>query len=95
MRTARNTLFRAAVINYALIFLVWCLSMTGWYINVIEHFTGLGGMTAYLFVLNFLSMWKVLTTVFFLVPALAIWWQMCADEKKARETGHGSAIRKK
>jgi len=53
---------------------------------MIESFTGLGGMTAYLFVLNLLSTWKVLTGVFFLVPALAIWWQMCADAKEGEKS---------
>ena len=72
--TLRNILFKAFVINYALLILVWLLSLSGFYHYVLAlfHVMPEADVDTYLAIL--LGGWDVIGFVLFLVPALALHW---------------------
>ncbi|MCL2629445.1 MAG: hypothetical protein FWD33_02020 [Alphaproteobacteria bacterium] len=78
----RNVAFRAFVINYAAIVVVWLFSLMPWYNNLVQRFMHMDAKEAHFFILDILSIWQVLNVVLFLAPALALWWEMHALRKK-------------
>jgi len=82
LRMKRNTLFRAFAINYVLVFVAWLVSMTPIYEDLLEYFTHMDVAQGQMFVLDVIGLWKILGVVLFLIPALAIWWEMHAFEKE-------------
>lgn len=72
----RNILFRSFVINYAFILVAWGLSYTSWYMNLIARFMGCNVPEAMRYFYEMVGIWKIASVIFFLVPALAIWWEM-------------------
>jgi len=82
MRMRRNVSFRAFAINWVLIFVVWMISMTPMYEGLMEYFMHTDAVQSQMFILDMIGLWKILNVVFFLVPALAIWWEMHAFEKE-------------
>jgi len=82
MRQKRNTLFRAFVINAVAIFLVWLLMMTPFYGWAMGTFTPFTPADAQMYLFDLIGVWKLAGVVLFLVPALAIWWEMAACKKK-------------
>ncbi|MCL1785813.1 MAG: hypothetical protein FWG39_01520 [Alphaproteobacteria bacterium] len=83
MRGKRNILFRAFLINYIAVFVVWLISLTPLYTGLMHHFAAnqtAAGIEMYM--LNIFGMWKILGVILFLMPALAIWWEMCFIKKE-------------
>jgi hypothetical protein len=81
LKTTRNILFRAFLINYVTIFLGWLFSMTHLYDFLITKFTHFSTEEAYAYMMNIFGIWQTLGVVFLLFPALAIWWEMSANKK--------------
>ena len=77
----RNTLFRAFLINYVLVFLVWILSMTGIYDSLVGFFMPNMPVDFDAYMLWLLGAWKIAGIVLFLVPAFATWWEIAAYRK--------------
>lgn len=83
LRSKRNVMFRAALINYVALIVVWLISMTSFYRWAAATFMPvLDAANAQILVLGFIGLWEVLTIVFFLVPACAIWWEMKMCKKE-------------
>jgi len=83
MRGKRNFLLRAFLINYIAVFIVWLISMTPLYAGLMTHFAShqtAAGVEMYM--LGVFGAWKILGVALFLVPALAIWWEMCFIKKE-------------
>ncbi|MCL2339089.1 MAG: hypothetical protein FWC51_04015 [Proteobacteria bacterium] len=78
MQIKRNTLFRAFLINYVAVFIVWLITLTPFYGWAMATFTHFPPEAADLYVMNILGIWKVAGVILFLIPALAIWWEMAA-----------------
>jgi len=78
----RNILFRAFLINYVLVFLVWLLSMSGIYNSLVGFFIPNMPVDLDTYMIWILGIWKVAGVLFFLVPALAIWWEIAVYRKK-------------
>lgn len=81
LHTTRGILFRAFAINYVSVFAAWLVSMTGFFDWSIRMFTRFNPADSYEFMMNCLAIWQILGVALFLVPALAVWWQMCAIRK--------------
>ncbi|MCL2331573.1 MAG: hypothetical protein FWC61_03455 [Proteobacteria bacterium] len=82
MRAKRNILFRAFLINYILVFLVWLCSLMPWYQNLLMHFMPMSGPQIQMYLMEIFGLWKIAGVVLFLVPALATWWEMHSFSKK-------------
>ncbi|MDR1337525.1 MAG: hypothetical protein LBJ73_00670 [Rickettsiales bacterium] len=78
----RNFLLRAFVINLVLIIAVWGLSMTDFYANMAGHFMHCPAAQAETYTMDLLGAWKIAGVLFFLVPALAAWWELHACRKR-------------
>ncbi|MCL2629443.1 MAG: hypothetical protein FWD33_02010 [Alphaproteobacteria bacterium] len=82
LRGHRNILFRAFVINYVAILVAWLISLMPMYKRMAEHFMNMSASEVNVFMMDIFGIWKILGAVLFLVPALAIWWEMCSLQKK-------------
>ena len=78
MKHKRNFLFRAFVINFALVLGVWLLSLTGLYDCAFRAFTNFTPEEGADYLIKVIGLWKVAGVVMFLVPALSAWWCMRA-----------------
>ena len=83
LRHKRNILFRAFFINWALVALTWVLFITDAFDGLLDFFIPNIGMNWGVYMLWLLGIWKIAGAVLFLIPALAIWWEMamCKDMK--------------
>ena len=83
MYLKRMYLFKAFVINYVAIFAAWLLSLTGLFHWMVAHVAPVlaNPMAADMYMLWMIGGWKVLAAVFYLVPAIATWWNMSCIEK--------------
>jgi hypothetical protein len=82
MQIKRNTLFRAFLINYIAVFVVWLISMTPFYAWAFGTFTDMPPEMADMYIMNILGIWKVAGVVLFLVSAFATWWEMHAFKNR-------------
>jgi hypothetical protein len=78
----RNTKLEGFVINYALIVVAWLISMIPGFNDWLAHFTNGCPIQANNYMMDMLGLWKVLGVVFFLVPGLAAWWELCRWKKR-------------
>lgn len=81
----RNILFKAFIINYALVIFVWLLFLVGVYQPVMERFFGFDEFTTNNYVAYLLGFWKILVVVFFLVPAFAIHLEYGSKKAKRKK----------
>ncbi|MDR2685338.1 MAG: hypothetical protein LBB23_01020 [Rickettsiales bacterium] len=81
LRMKRNILFRAFAINYVAVAFAWMVSMMPFYKNLAQYLMKMDATAANAFILDIIGIWKVLGAVLFLIPALAIWWEMSALKK--------------
>jgi len=81
----RNVFLKAFVINYVAVFLVWLLSLTGFYHWVMTAFFDLSQETSTMYLLYLLGAWKILGVVVFLIPGVALHWEFACCKKKAQE----------
>lgn len=82
LRRKRNILFRAFLINLVAILIVWLISMTPLAHWVMGRLTPFSAAGANMYIMSLLGIWKIIGYVLFLVPALAIWWEMCDYVKR-------------
>jgi len=82
LRRKGNFLFRAFVLNYVIILLAWLVYMTGFYDRLIAHFITAPAALIEIIFFGLFAIWKILAFVFFLIPALAAWWEMSVCKKK-------------
>lgn len=66
---------RAFFINLALVILVWLLTLCPQFMYMAVRITGISLPYLYVSAISFLAIWKLAGVVFFLVPAIAIWWE--------------------
>jgi len=81
----RNVLFKAFIINYVAVFLVWLVSLTGAFNWAMAVFFHMSAETATLYFLYLLGAWKILGAVFFLIPAAALHWEFACHCCKKKE----------
>jgi hypothetical protein len=77
----RNLLFRAFAINFVLIVIAWLVSMAPWYDGLVAGLMHCPAAEAETYTMDLLGVWKIAGVVFFLVPALAAWWELHACKK--------------
>lgn len=82
LRTKRNMLFKAFLINYILVFLAWLVSLMPWYQGLAAHFMQTSAANVQMFLMDLFGIWKIAGVVLFLVPAFAVWWEMHSFSKK-------------
>ncbi|MCL2737615.1 MAG: hypothetical protein FWE17_02010 [Alphaproteobacteria bacterium] len=77
LRIRRNVSLRGFLINYVSVFVLWIISMTPLYAGLLAHFASHQSAAAMeMYMLAVFGAWKILAVVLFLVPALAMWWEM-------------------
>ncbi len=67
--------FRAFLINLLMVVLVWLLTLWPAFMYFAVRITGISLPYLYVSAISFLAIWKLAGVVFFLVPALAVWWE--------------------
>ena len=82
LRIKQHILLRAFIINLALIFIVWMLSLSVEFVELVAFVTSVPVALAYVNMLNWLAYWDIAGVVLFLVPAIAMWWQRCCLKKE-------------
>jgi len=82
MRRAGNVKFRSFIVSIILLTLVWFVTLVPGYLGVAEFIMNVPGEIIYVFILLMLGMWKILSFMFFLVPALSYWWEMSVAKRK-------------
>jgi len=81
----RNILFKAFVINYAVIFIVWLIMLTGLYNVLMDFFFGFDPQRTTIFMVHLLGAWKIAGATLFLIPAAAIHWEYKINGKVKSE----------
>jgi hypothetical protein len=77
LRHKRNVLLRAFVINTVLLIVTLLITLTPFYTWIVSFWlTTPQQITSY--TLLFITLWKVGGILLFLVPALAVWWELSA-----------------
>ncbi len=67
--------FRAFLINLVLVILVWLLTLCPEFMYLAVRITGISLPYLYVSAISFLAIWKLAGVIFFLIPAIAIWWE--------------------
>ncbi|MCL2748883.1 MAG: hypothetical protein FWE50_02290 [Alphaproteobacteria bacterium] len=78
----RNINFRAFLINYIAVFLVWLFTLTPVFESLMAHFTNFTPREADMYMMVLLGIWKIAGVILFLIPAFATWWEMHAMKEK-------------
>lgn len=72
----QRAMFRAFFINLILGLLVWALTaFVPLILYVAVWATGISPMMMYFSIVGGIAFWQMLNVVFFLIPAIAIWWE--------------------
>jgi len=85
LASKRNTMFRAFLLNYIAIFLVWLLTLTPMFDVLMALFTSFTPRQADMYMMTLLGFWKIAGVILFLIPAFATWWEMHAMRAKFAE----------
>ena len=81
----RNILFKAFVLNYILVLVVWLLSLTELFPYLMSFFFQFDSLETAVFMVNIFGIWKTLGVVFFLIPAAAIHWEYASEKIKTKK----------
>lgn len=81
LKWLRNILFKAFIINYILVVLVWLLHLTWLYNFLMQCFFSFDSKETAALMVYLFGAWKVLATTFFLVPAIAIHCSLKKEKK--------------
>jgi hypothetical protein len=81
LRVNQNILFRAFVINYIGVLLMWLIGFIHPLMNWLAFLSGVPAAILSIQFLGWLAVWKIAGVVLFLIPALAIWWERCRLRK--------------
>lgn len=73
--TKQRVLFRAFLINIVLVLIVWLLSFWPGFMYFVSAITGMSVGLLYISWIGWLAIWDLAGVAFFLVPALAIYWE--------------------
>jgi hypothetical protein len=84
LKFKRNILFRTFAINYAAILFVWLFSMTGVFHWTVASLVPALGAGVDMYMLWMIGLWKIAAFVFFLAPALGLWWEMHCMKKMVK-----------
>lgn len=72
----QRVMFRAFFINLILGLFVWALTaFVPLILYVAVWATGISPMMMYFSIVGGIAFWQMLNVVFFLIPAIAIWWE--------------------
>ncbi|MCL2629508.1 MAG: hypothetical protein FWD33_02345 [Alphaproteobacteria bacterium] len=77
----RNINFRAFLINIVWITAAWLLTLTGFYDWIMGMFVAWDAKMLETYMYVMIGIAKIAGVVFFLVPGLAIWWEMSCLKK--------------
>jgi len=75
LRIKQRTLFRAFFINLILGIVALVLTYVPVLLYVAVLMTGISPMVMYFSIIGAIAFWQMLGLVFFLVPAIATWWE--------------------
>lgn len=78
----RNVLFKSFIISYALLIIVWLISLTGFYPYMVNLFYTFNEAELEKIIVFFLGIWEILSFIFFLFPAIAIHWEYVWKKNK-------------
>lgn len=67
--------FKAFLINLLMVVFVWLLTLCPAFMYFAVRITGISLPYLYVSAISFLAIWMLAGFVFFLVPALAVWWE--------------------
>lgn len=81
LKCLRNILFKSFIINFVLIIAIWFFYLTGVYNILFGYFFGLNVIEVWILLVYTLGFWKILVAVFFLIPAVAIHWELKKHKK--------------
>ncbi|MCL2017626.1 MAG: hypothetical protein FWG80_02550 [Alphaproteobacteria bacterium] len=81
MLMKRNFLFKAFLINYLAVFLVWLITITPIFDLLMALLTSFSKAEADAYIMILLGIMKIAGFVIFLAPAFAAWWEMNALKK--------------
>ena len=82
LRRKRNILFKAFLISYVAVFVVWLISLTPFFGWAFGAFTNFPPEAMGMYMMVMFGVWKIASVVLFLIPALAIWWEMASFKRK-------------
>jgi hypothetical protein len=71
----RNILFKAFIINLIVIIVIWLLSLSSAFANLMQSFFGFDAHQSHMYMAGMIGIWKILNVVLFLIPAIAIHWE--------------------
>lgn len=71
----RNVLFKAFIINLAVIIAAWLMTLSGLVTSLMAMFFGFSAEQTHIYMAYIIGVWKVLNVVLFLIPAIAIHWE--------------------
>jgi hypothetical protein len=80
LRHKRNVLLRAFVINTLLLIVTLLITLTPFYTWVVSFWLSDPQQIAS-YTLLFITLWKIGGILLFLVPAIAVWWELSACAK--------------
>mgnify|MGYP004526412107 CR=1 FL=1 len=79
----QRALFRAFFINVILGLIIGALALfVPYFLFALVVLTGISPMMMFFSVVSGIALWQMLGILFFLVPALAIWWQRHSCNEK-------------
>ncbi len=81
MRIKQRTLFRAFFINLILGLVALVLTYIPVLLYVAVVATGISPMVMYFSIIAAIALWQMLGVIYFLVPAVALWWERRTLEK--------------
>jgi hypothetical protein len=82
MRGWRNILFRAFAINYVAVLIVWLISLTGFYTKLASRVMGFPPDILHIYMMDMFGFWKIAGALLFLIPAIALSWEIGARKNK-------------
>ena len=74
LRIKYNVLFRAFLINFVVVFIVWLCSLWPTFMEFVSKVTNFSMTELDMYFINWLAAWDIAGVVLFLVPALATYW---------------------
>lgn len=75
LRLRQRVLFRAFAINLMLVFTVWLMTFSNGFMGFVAHLLKATPEIAFEMTIDWLAFWDLAGVVFFLIPALAVWWE--------------------
>lgn len=71
----QRVMFRAFAVNTLLVLIIWLLTFIPQLMYMGVLITGISAPMFYVYAVCALVLWELAGIIFFLVPAIAIWWE--------------------